>query len=156
MKNVLFYFPLLSLLCVSLGCDPGSQTKSHAVPGGPAARIAAVQRIIQRSGQLPGTIQQAEIVEEQRGDGVLGPSDFTTFIRIEVNAADIGKWKAALQRAREKKDFVTPHDPVKWWLSKEDFDKLELYEPKSLFGRTNGWVGFSSDQKTIYVVTYTM
>lgn len=156
MKNALLCLPLLSLVCASLGCDSGTPTKSHTVPGGPPERIAAVQRIIQQSGPLPGMIREAEIVEQQCGDGRLGPSDFTTFIRIKVDAADISKWKVPLQPAREKKDFVTPREPVRWWVSEEEFHKLELYEPKALFGRTNGWVGFSSDQKTIYVMIYTM
>lgn len=149
-------FSFSLLICAAFGCTSESTIKTHVVPGGPEARVAAVERIIRRSASLPGVIRQAELIEEQTGDGVLGPSDFQTFMRIDINAADAGQWKAALKPAQESKDFVSPRERVEWWLSEQEFRKLDLYEPKSLFGRTHGWAVFSADQKTIYVTTFTM
>jgi hypothetical protein len=147
---------LLAGLCAALGCGSGVQTTTHHIAGGPEARVAAVEQIIKKSGNLPGAIRQAELVEEQQGDGRLGPSDFKTFLRIEIDPGDAGKWKAALQPAEANKDFASPLEPVEWWLEEKEFAILELYEPKALFGRYNGWVGFSPDGKTVYVFTFTM
>ena len=79
-------------------CDSGKPRSSTLnVGGSKAERVAEVSKIIGRSAPLPSPILDAHFVEEQTGDGTLGPSDFASFSSITVAPDDLAVWRSALQ-----------------------------------------------------------
>jgi hypothetical protein len=140
-------------------CGPRqSAESSREVAGTQAQRVAAVSKLITRHSPLPSPLLEAHFVEQQTGDGRLGPSDFASFCALSVGPADLAAWRAALapleaQNAPPK--YVAPKQALSWWLTHDDFLRLVFYSPKSLTGRVNGWVGVAPDGK-IYVYSFTM
>jgi len=112
--------------------------------------------ILENRISLPSSILEAECIEEQEGDGRIGPSDFTFFAKIVVEKADFASWKSAAGQGISKWDYRSPKTSLPWWPTKGLADKLDMYAPKPFFGRSNGWVGFAADGQTIYVLTFTM
>ena len=92
------------------------------------------------------------------GDGILGPSDFFAFYALTVPAADIPAWRAALAASPVDKGteaYAAPKAAAPWWVSKAEYQKLELFSPKSLTGRSPGWVGLAPDGR-IFIYAFTM
>ncbi len=126
--------------------------------GTQAERVAAVSKLLSKRGPLPGPLLDAHFVEEQTGDGVLGPSDFAAFYALTVAPADLAAWRAALPTIEAQNttpQYPTPKQPLSWWLTHDDFLKLTFYSPKSLTGRSNGWVGIAPDGR-IFAYAFTM
>jgi hypothetical protein len=140
-------------------CDSGKPRASTLdVGGSKAERVAEVSKIIGRSAPLPSPILDAHFVEEQTGDGTLGPSDFASFSAITVAPDDLAVWRSALQpieRQNTPAKLVNPKQAQPWWVTPNDFGALEFYSPKSLTGRNNGWVGIAPDGR-IFVYSFTM
>ena len=69
---------------------------------------------------------------------------------------DAIKWSQNLKEPYNGvKDFSSPEGDKKWWLAKEKFMELRLYETKTYLGRYNGWMAIDDANGLIYVHTYT-
>ena len=120
--------------------------------------MTTITKQLSKHGKLPGALLDAQFVEEKKGDGVLGPSDFFAFYALTVPAADIPAWRAALAASPvdiETEAYATPKVAVPWWVSKEEYQKLELFGPKSLTGRSHGWVKLAADGR-IFIYAFTL
>ena len=122
-----------------------------------AERIDAINRIIQRNAKVPSKILEADFVENKKGDGFLGPSDFFFYARIKVAKEDLLEWTKGLKKPyNNSTSYSAPPQKEKWWISEKDFKKLKLYETKKYFGRFNGWIGFDESTGYLYVHTFTL
>jgi hypothetical protein len=149
----------LLLLCSLAACSPKRPAESfREISGTSVERIAAVSAVISKRAPLPSPILDAHFVEQQTGDGQLGPSDFAAFYALTVAPADLAAWRSALPTIEPQNTppkYVTPRQPCPWWLNHDDFPGLTFYSPKSLTGRSNGWVGIAADGR-IFVYAFTM
>lgn len=120
-------------------------------------RIAVMKKIIEPLAEVPSRILDTEYLETRIGDGRMGPSDFLFHAIIEVPKEDIKEWFQDLKEPYNGvKDFSSPAGEEKWWLTKEKFMELKLYETKTYFGRYNGWMAIDDANGLIYVHTYTL
>jgi hypothetical protein len=150
----------LFLILTLAACD---SKRSNEVTGTQAERVAAVSKLLSKTAPLPSSLLDAHFVEEQTGDGGLGPSDFQAFYALTVAPADLPAWRAALSKVKTWNHFSNDEDikraaPKKaqpWWVSGADLGALEFYSPHSLTGRANGWVGIAPDGR-IFVYSFTM
>ena len=149
----------LLLLCSMTACSPKRPAESsREITGTQTERVAAVSPLISKHAPLPGPILDAQFVEEQTGDGQLGPSDFAAFYALRVAPADLAAWRSALPTIESQNTppkYVAPKQTRPWWLTHDDFLSLTFYSPKSLTGRSNGWVGIAPDGR-IFVYAFTM
>jgi hypothetical protein len=149
----------LLLLCSMTACSPKRPAESsREIRGTQAERVAAVSPLIGKHAPLPSLILDAHFVEDQTGDGQLGPSDFAAFYTLTVAPADLAAWRSALPTIEGQNTppkYVTPKQPRSWWLTHDDFLGLTFYSPKSLTGRSNGWVGIAPDGR-IFMYAFTM
>ncbi|MCX6872441.1 MAG: hypothetical protein NTW21_01330 [Verrucomicrobia bacterium] len=137
--------------------------KQEAKDGTRAERVAKITKQLSRAAKLPGPLLDAHFVEEQTGDGRLGPSDFKAFYALTVAPADIPTWRAALSKSKTWNHFSNDEDikraaPKKaqpWWVNGADLGKLEFYSSHSLTGRANGWAGIAPDGR-IFIYAFTM
>ena len=148
------------LLAVSVAaCDSrGPQVSTHEVGGSEEERIAAVSKIVSKTAPPPSPIIGAHFVEEQIGDGRVGPSDFSSFCVLTVAPDDLDAWRSALQPIESQNrppKLVDPKQAQPWWVTPNEFGTLDFYSPKSLTGRYNGWVGIAPDGR-IFVYSFTM
>jgi len=147
------------LACSMTACDSkGPRTSTRDLAGTKAERVAEVSRLISRAAPLPSPILDAHLVEEQTGDGRIGPSDFASFCAIRIAPEDLAAWRSALQPLEAQNTppkLVDPKQAQPWWVTPSDFSTLEFYSPKSLTGRFNGWVGIAPDGR-IFVYSFTM
>jgi hypothetical protein len=148
---------VLLLLCSMAACSPKRPAESTREIGGTQAqRVAAVSQLVSKHAPLPSPLLDAHFVEQQTGDGQLGPSDFFAFYALTVAPADLAAWRSALPPITAPKtslNYASPKQPQSWWLTQEDFRRLEFYSPKSLTGRSNGWVGIAPDGR-IFVYAF--
>ena len=149
----------LLLFCSMTACSPKRPAESsREIRGTQAERVAAVSPLIGKHAPLPSPILDAHFVEEQTGDGQLGPSDFAAFYTLTVAPADLAAWRSALPTIEAQNTppkYITPKQPRSWWLTHDDFLGLTFYSPKSLTGRSNGWVGIAPDGR-IFMYAFTM
>lgn len=149
----------LLLLYSMAACSPKRPAKSsHEINGTQAERIAAVSQLVSKLAPLPSPLLDARFVEQQTGDGQLGPSDFAEFYALTMTPADLAAWRSALptfQPPNMPPKYPTPKQPRSWWLTHDDFLGLTFYSPRSLTGRSNGWVGIALDGR-IFVYAFTM
>jgi len=149
----------LLLFCSVTACSPKRPVESsREISGTQAERVAAVSPLISKLAKLPSPILDAHFVEQQTGDGQLGPSDFAAFYVLIVAPADLAAWRSALPAIEAQNTtpkYVAPKQPHPWWLTHDDFLNLTFYSPKSLAGRSNGWVGIAPDGR-IFVYAFTM
>lgn len=140
-------------------CGPRRPAESvHTMDGTQAERVAAVSRLLARHTALPSLILDAHLLEEQTGDGRLGPSDFAAFYALNVAPGDVAAWRAVLPAAEAgapQIQYAAPKQARPWWVSPQDFTRLEFYGPKSLTGRVNGWVGIAPDGR-IFIYAFTL
>jgi hypothetical protein len=138
--------------------DKGPRTSSQELGGSNADRVAEISKIIRRTAPLPGPILDARFAEDQTGDRQLGPSDFATYYCLRVAPADLAKWRSTLpplSKSQPTPSYAIPRKAPDWWVTQEDFKKLDFYSPKSLTGRGSEWVGVAPDGK-IFVHAFTM
>ena len=153
MKTRLVFIFVISF-CLS-GCDNSPYV--HTFGETSAERVAVMSDIIKKRTSLPGSILDAECIEEEYGDRRFGPSDFAFFAKLVVEKADFAAWKSSAGKRISNWDYKSPKKAnLSWWSTKEQTDQLEMYSPKPMFGRSNGWVGFAADSQTIYILTFTM
>lgn len=150
---------VLLLLCSMAACTSKRPAESsYEITGTRTERIAAVSQLISKLSPLPSPLLDAHFVDQQTGDGQLGPSDFAAFYALTVAPADLAAWRSALptiEPLNTPPTYPTPKQPFPWWLTHGDFLGLTFYSPKSLTGRSNGWVGIAPDGR-IFVYAFTM
>ena len=149
-------FLLATTLAVTTGCSSNVAQTRRSISGTKAERIAAVEKLLKRSkksDQLPGAILDAQLEEIQVGANGLGPADYQTFVWIKVNPDDVASWENALEPRDEPIRPIAAMAP-KWWTVDIDEDTA-VFSPKSLFGRSNGWVVIQEDGQ-IFAFTFTM
>jgi hypothetical protein len=135
-----------------------TQPKVFEVTGNQDLRIARVSAILAKHVVVPTTILDAHFIEEQIGDGYLGPSDFRSFSAMKIAPKDVDKWSKLpkLTSIAKKPEYAQPRQARTWWISSADFDSLQFYEPRSLTGRSNGWIGIDRETGFIYIFSFTM
>ena len=163
-EMILYQFTLSPEAAGAPGVKEGTSTTklaaetTHTVDGTQAKRIETITKQLSKAGKLPGILVDAEFVEEQIGDGILGPSDFFAFYALKVTPADLPAWRAALSDSKApkiEKNYAKPKKEQAWWVKKEDFGALEFFSPKTLTGRSNGWIGIAPDGR-IFIYAFTM
>ena len=147
-------FPIALAAC---GWDspPHSRISVYEITGSDTERIAKVSSIIAKHEILPTAILDARFVEEQIGDGVLGPSDFRAFYFLAISPQDIAQWTQHLTPLDATVEYAAPMHAYDWWVSRDTFSSLQLYKPDSLTGRINGWIGVEGETGRIYIFTFT-
>ncbi len=127
------------LACSMTACDSKEpRASTQEVGGSKAERVAEVSKLISRTAPLPSPILDAHFIEEQIGDGRLGPSDFKSFCALTVAPDDLAAWLSALKPIAAQNTppkLVDPKKAQPWWITPNDFSTLEFYSPKSLTGR---------------------
>ena len=158
-QNLMRRTVTLILLGTLAACGPREpQESTHEIHGTKEERVAVISKLISTAAPLPGAILDAHFIEEQTGDGRLGPSDFRAFYALTVAPDDLALWRSALppmKSSMPSPGYATPKQPRDWWTTQKDFDGLEFFSPKSLTGRSNGWIGIAPDGR-IFIYAYTM
>lgn len=151
-------FATFTCLFVLAACSRSGapKTSAHEVAGSSAERVAAVSAIITKHKAPPTAILDAQFLEEQTGDGCLGPSDFETFYFIDVAQQDVANWTDALTPLAGTPEYDAPDQPRDWWIARDAFASLRFYKPDTLTGRVHGWIGVSQQTGRIYIYTFTM
>ncbi|CAN1209771.1 hypothetical protein TUMEXPCC7403_06070 [Tumidithrix helvetica PCC 7403] len=139
-------------------CSPVSAPKTtvREITGNTTQRVADVSAILTKHKAPPSAILDAHFVEEQIGDGNLGPSDFRAFYVLEVAPQDVPRWMQLLTPLTNKPDYNAPAEFKNWWIARDVFPSLEFYKPDALTGRMHGWIGISRWKGRIYIFTFTM
>lgn len=158
----------LSLLLPSLIAACGPPEEPQAIPPAPVeiATITtgtATDRISQIAPVLsiepPSNLQDAYFIEERIGENsrltVPGPSDYHSFYRLEVEPVSIDLWRQNLVQLETDATYAEPTEHYDWWLTPEQFEQLELYQPDGLTQRIHGWVGILPETGEIYIYTFT-
>ena len=150
-KNISWLW--LALILLVSACN---QETTRELTGTTAERIVAVTRLLQDYGTVPGLIDDAQLIELQFGDNMLGPADFRSYIWIKVSTDDVRKWKSALSGAlpSDPPIYDMPPSEPNWWLTKEHFQTLLKYDAFPMFQR-HGWIVVDS-KGNVYARTYTM
>jgi hypothetical protein len=135
-----------------------TQSQVFEVTGNQDRRIARVSAILAKHIVLPTAILDAHFIQEQIGDGYLGPSDFRSFSAVKIAPKDIGKWSKLLKLTSiaKKTEYAQPRLARNWWISSADFGSLQFYEPRALTGRSNGWIGIDRQTGVMYIFSFTM
>jgi hypothetical protein len=157
-------FATIVCLFALMACSKSSESSESNAPkssvrevtGISTERVAGVSAIMTKHKEPPTAILDAHFLEEQTGDGVLGPSDFRAFYVIEVAPQDISKWIQLLKPLGATAEYGAPAQPRDWWITRDTFASLQFYKPDLLTGRIYGWVGVSQQIGRIYIFTFTM
>jgi hypothetical protein len=153
----------LLLICTMAACSSKPPESSYIINGTTSERVASISKLLSKTAPLPSSLLNAHFVEEQAGDGRVGPSDFEAFYALTVDPANLPAWRARLAKSKTWNHFsndeeikrTSPKKAQPWWVSEEDLDALEFYSPDSLTGRSNGWVGVAPDGR-IFVYSFSM
>jgi len=148
---------------MTAACSPKPPESFRTIDGTTAERVVAISTLLSKTAPLPSALLDAHFIEEQTGDGRLGPSDFRTFFALTVAPADLAAWRDALSEPKTWNHFSNDDDirraaPKKaqpWWVSGADLGALEFYSPQPLTGRFNGWVGIAPDGR-VFVYSFTL
>ncbi len=153
----MFRFVIIFCLPILIACTENNAPKTSIweVAGSKIERIERVSAIIAKHKALPTAILDAHFVEEQIGDGFLGPSDFRSFFRIKVPPKDVPLWQKIFTPLGEAAEYNAPNR-ANWWITRDNFGSLKFYKPGILTGRANGWIGVSRQTGNIYIFTFTM
>lgn len=109
--------------------------------------------------KLPTQILDLKFVEYKIGSSerVPGPSDYYSYIRIQVKPEYVKNWVKNLKEPyNNTTTYSAPNIKQNWWLSQGDFERCELYETYTLFNRYNGWLCVDEKSGYIYAYTFTM
>ncbi|MDB4720259.1 hypothetical protein OAF65_00955 [Verrucomicrobiales bacterium] len=162
MSNSLKIMTFFSFAVLS-GCNVTEKYVFDSSGIGIEERIAVMNKIIVRRAEVPSKILDAHYIETRIGDeqvdpfARLGPSDFLFYALIKVPKEEAKKWSQGLKEPYNGvTGFSSPAGDQKWWLAKEKFMKLRLYETKTYFGRSWGWMAVDDVSGCIYVHTYTL
>ena len=148
----------ICLLLVLTACNQSNQPKIsvYETVGTSSQRVNEVAAILAKHKALPTSLEDANFLEEQIGDGNLGQSDYRDFYFIQVSPQEIAQWTQSLIPRPATPNYEMPSKSCPWWISEEPFKSLQFYKPETLTGRFNGWIGVSQDTGRIYMFTFTM
>ena len=151
-------FVTIACLSALAACSRSSAPKTsvHEVTGKSSERVTAVSAIITKHKAPPTAILDAQFVEEQTGDGGLGPSDFRAFYFVQVAPQDVAQWTQILTPLAATAEYDAPAQLRNWWIARDTFASLQFYKPDTLTGRVHGWIGVSQQSGRIYIFTFTM
>lgn len=156
------YLLIVCLLAVA-GCNETSPTaktpaksSSYEASGSTNERIVSVTQLLFKDRSLASPILDAQFVEEKRGDGQFGPSDYQRFFMLQVAPQNLSKWTTNLEPLHEQIGYVSPTSTHIWWVEDAAFNKLEFFKPDTWVGSTNGWIGVARQTGHIYLFTFTM
>ncbi len=152
---VTFYLVLTSIF--TIGCDakqPSSNypITSSEIDGSQAERIEKIMRFVDKSGTLKANVKNAHSIEQQIGDGFLGSADYVSFIALDIDKSAIPTWRKLAPKSNQH-SYVSPPKKVSWWVSQEEFKRLEFIEAFPIISR-HGWVGISNRGK-VYIYGFT-
>lgn len=136
--------------CENNTSQPVTVTISE-IQGNRAERITKIMQVVDKSGKLKQTVKDAYLIEKQLGDGYFGSSDYVCFITLEIEKSAIPTWRKLSPQLKENNNYAAPPKPVSWWVSEQEFKKLELFN--SIIS-PNGWMGVSPQGK-VYIYRYT-
>lgn len=124
-------------------------------------RVEDIERVFNPDFSLPSEILAFDFAqyhsEESNPLHNFAPNDYFAYMRIKVKPEDIDRWTFGLgEPYNNSGSFSTPWTPKTWWVSGNEFSKLNLYETKTYFKRYNGWLGVNKEAGYIYVHTFTM
>jgi hypothetical protein len=156
-RYILIGWLFLAISFSQMACSANRvpQSPIYEVTGSQAERVSAITPLIAKHQQPPTLMLDAHFVQEQLGDGILGPSDYRSFYMIEVSPEDIGEWQAMLSPLDSVPAYQAPSPARSWWIGEEVFASLYFYEPSLLTGSTNGWVALSPQTGYIYIFSFT-
>ena len=148
---------LLIAACSPISSDERITTYTSVteISGTQAQRIAEISAMLAKTHTPPTPLLDAYFIEEEMGDGVLGPTDFRSFARLDIAPQDVAKWQALLTPLVATPEFAAPRQPYKWWLDQEGFASLQFYAPEAITSRANGWIAVDARHGHIYIFTYT-
>ena len=154
----MFRFAIIACVFALTACSRSSAPKTsvYESTGTSVQRVSDVSAIIAKHKAPPTAILDAHFVEEQTGDGVLGPSDFRTFYFLAVAPQDVSQWTQILAPLGATAEYDVPAQPRDWWIARDSFASLQFYKPSTLTGRSLGWIGVSQQTGRIYIFTFTM
>jgi hypothetical protein len=155
MKICLFALTFFALSACKLDL-PILDTK----PANPAMseRVVPISNLIDAKNPLLTKIKSSRCIEEQVGDGYLGPSDFSIFCVMSVDPKDIDTFRHTFSKPKNLNglaSYISPRKTVDWWISKPDFEHLEFFEPGLLSTQRNGWTAISSKNSKVYAFSFT-
>jgi hypothetical protein len=123
-----------------------------------SVRTVEVSRLIDKSNLKRLNPTDSKCLEEQMGDGYLGPSDYSTFCVLTATPKTIATFRQTLSPLHLPDDsaqYAAPRKAVNWWLSELEFKQLELFRPGLFTYRTNGWTGLSPQTGKVYIFGFT-
>ncbi len=135
-------------------CERPTST-SHVYVGAPAAERIGEQIV---APELMRSIRATYLMEETRGDGNLGPSDRTLFMRVDIEPGSVVQWRAHLKphSSGTKPRFVRPTQETKWWPQESPLPHAQVVaRPSILKGSIHGWAVVSERGDRVYLYSYT-
>ncbi len=82
------------------------------------------------------------------------------FVSFRVPLNDVDKWTAILEPIRPPQPYdgevELPGPPRAWWVTNERLSRLTFYDPRTLAGLVNGWVGVDRATGEFFVYSFTM
>jgi len=149
-------YNLLNLLIILIlvGCgDDSPRVKSVTFD-----KVESIHKIFHKNEKLPSEILEFNFVQENivSSGRVPDPTDYTSYLRIKVEMANVEKWVSNLKPPfNNTTKYSSPHTPQAWWLPETEFKNLTLYETKKYFNRYNGWLCIDKLNGYIYAYTFT-
>jgi acyl CoA:acetate/3-ketoacid CoA transferase len=148
-------------MCFSFfACSPSRSPATRSeITGAQQERVTRASSILAKYCQLPGPLldaHMAEDVHDNSGGMVPGPSEVWLSGVITIPVADLSKWRMALSPAitpAPSATFASPIAPPSWWPPASAFEGCEFYSPKTLTGRSGGFVALSPSASAIYFST---
>lgn len=145
-----WFLCLLSLMA----CERPTST-SNVYVGEPAAELIGKQLV---APELMRSIRATYLMEETRGDGHLGPSDRTLFMRVDIDPNAIAQWKDHLKPlpSGASPRFARPKHDAKWWPKESPLPRARVVAKPSLLKHTlHGWAMISERGDRVYLYSYT-
>ena len=149
-----YKFLNLLIVLVLVGCgDEAPKVNSVTLN-----KVESIHKVFNKNQKLPSEILEFNFVQYNiiSSSRFPGPTDYTSYLRIKVEIANIEKWVSNLKSPfNNSTKYSSPHSPQTWWLPEAKFKGLTLYETKKYFNRYNGWLCIDKLNGYIYAYTFT-
>ena len=140
---------------VACGSKPPPDISYYEATGTQEKRIANITAMLTKYHTPPSALMDAQFVEEKIGDGDKGPADYHTFFMVQVAPENLQAWQTILKPLDSTPEYAAPTQMHEWWVTKDDFAKLQFYAPDVLAGRTDGWIALDPQSGKIFIYTFT-
>lgn len=158
-SQIIRQLPFILLYFTLIACNLNTTTElSKQSLAKFSVRTVDVSHLIDKTSLKRLNPKNSMCLEEQMGDGYLGPSDYATFCVLTATPKAIAAFRQALSPLHLPHDstqYAAPRKAVDWWLSEPEFKQLELFKPSLLTYRTNGWTGLSPQTGKVYIFGFT-